>query len=183
MLSGVESRKYPVHFAMAFAAAESRPADGIFFDFHMRENVLVPTRSGGRGVSPRRLVFSLDTMGIGDAAPRAMADATTKALRAARIRPEDVDFVVPHQAGSGIVKLTAMKLEELGIRGEVINGLAKEIGNASSSSVPYALKHSWGRLHGTIACPTAGVGKPGDAAVSQGCVILRATELHQRKAG
>ena len=24
------------------------------------------------------------------------------------------------------------------------------------------------------------VGKPGDAAVSQGCVILRSTELHQR---
>jgi hypothetical protein len=125
-------------------------------------------------------VFSIDMMGIADAAPRAMADVTAKALRIARIRPEDVDFVVPHQAGSGIVRLTAMRLEQIGIRGEVINGLAKEIGNISSSSVPYSLRHTWERLDGTIVCPTAGVGNPGQATVSQGCVILRATELHRQ---
>jgi 3-oxoacyl-[acyl-carrier-protein] synthase-3 len=179
LLAGIDSEKHPVHFELVFATAESRPVDGILFNYHMRENVLVPTPEGGRRFLPRRLVFSIDMMSIGDAAPRAMADATAKALRAAGIRPEDVDFVVPHQAGTGVVKLTAMKLEEIGVRGEVINGLAKEVANVSSSSVPYALKQTRGRLDGTIVCPTAGVGRPGYPTVSQGCVILRATEYHQ----
>ena len=86
-----------------------------------------------------------------------------------------MDFVVPHQAGTGVVRLTAMKLEELGIRGEVINGLTRDVGNISSSSVPYALQQNWDRLHGTIICPTAAVGRPGRAQLSQGCIVLKAT--------
>ena len=117
-------------------------------------------------------------MGIADAAPRAMADATAKALQATGIAPEDVAFVVPHQAGAGIVRLTAMTLDRIGVRGEVINGLTREIGNVSSSSVPYALKQNWWRLSDTIVCPTAGVGGPGQAQVSQGCIILQATKAH-----
>ena len=71
-----------------------------------------------------------------------------------------------------------MRLEGLGVRGEVVNGLTRDVGNVSSSSVPYALKQNWWRLGGTIVCPTAGVGGPGLAQVSQGCVILRATRIH-----
>ncbi len=71
-----------------------------------------------------------------------------------------------------------MKLEEIGVRGEVINGLTSDVGNVSSCSVPYALRKTWNRLQGTIVCPTAGVGHPGDAEVSQGCIILQATEAH-----
>jgi hypothetical protein len=70
-----------------------------------------------------------------------------------------------------------MRLEAVGIRGEVISGWTKDIGNVSSSSVPYALKQVWQRLRGTILCPTAGVGKPGRATVSQGCIILQATAM------
>jgi 3-oxoacyl-[acyl-carrier-protein] synthase III len=178
LLARVDSEQHPVHFALVQATAEKRPVDGVFFDFHWRENVLVPTPDGGRRSLPRRLVFSLNMMGIADAAPRAMADATAAALQSAGISPEEVAFVVPHQAGAGIVRLTAMRLERLGIRGEVVNGLTRDVGNVSSSSVPYALKQNWSRLSGTIVCPTAGVGGPGQAQVSQGCVILQATRTH-----
>ena len=101
------------------------------------------------------------------------------ARTAAQCPPETIRFVVPHQAGTGIVRLTSMKLESLGIRGEIINGLTRAIGNVSSSSIPYALKQSWDRLEGMIACPTAAVGTPGKAEVSQGCVLLESTPHHR----
>ncbi len=107
-----------------------------------------------------------------------MAGSTAKALQAAGIRPEEVQFLVPHQAGTGIVRFTEMKLEEIGICGEVINGLTRDVGNVSSCSIPYALRKTWSRLQGTIVCPTAGVGLPGGAEVSQGCIILQATDAH-----
>lgn len=173
LLGGLESRRYPMQFVLVYAHAERRPAGGVFFDFHLRENVVVPTPDGGRTVEPRRLVFSLDMMGLGDGAPRAMADAAAEALRATDIHPEDVDFVVPHQAGTSVVNLTAMRLEQLGIRAEVVNGLTRNVGNISSSSVPYALQQNWRRLHGTIICPTAAVGRPGSASLTQGCIVLK----------
>ncbi len=174
LLGGAESGRYPSRFTLVYARAERQPTDGVFFNYHLRENVVVPTPEGGRAIEPKRLVFSLDMMGLGDGAPRAMADAAAKALQATNIRPEAVDFVVPHQAGAGVVRLTAMKLEQLGIRGEVINGLTRDVGNISSSSVPYALQQNWGRLHGTIICPTAAVSKPGHASLTQGCIVLKA---------
>lgn len=174
LLGGLNSRRYPTELALVYAAAERQPAEGVFFNYHLRKDVTVPAPDGSRGVEPQRLVFSLDMMGLGDAAPRAMANATAKALQATGIHPEEVDFVVPHQAGTGVVRLTAMRLKELGIRGEIINGLAENVGNISSSSVPYALRQNWGRLYGTIVCPTAAVGNPGHASVTQGCIILKA---------
>jgi 3-oxoacyl-[acyl-carrier-protein] synthase III len=180
LLARSDSTKYPVHFDLLFAGATMQPADAVFFNYHLRENVMVPTPDGGRRIVARRLVFSLDGLGIGDAAPRAMASATAHALRAAKLKPENVRYVVPHQAGSGIVRFAAMKLEQIGIQAEVINGLTSDVGNVSSCSVPYALKKTWQQLDGTIACPTAGVGRPGNAEVSQGCVLLRATDAHRQ---
>jgi 3-oxoacyl-[acyl-carrier-protein] synthase III len=177
MLGGADSRRHPMEFALLYARAERRPSDGAFFDYHLRKNVVVPTIDGGRRVESQRLVFSLDMMGLGDGAPRAMADAAAKALAATQIRPEAVDFVIPHQAGTAVVNLTAMKLEELGIRGEVVNGLTRNVGNISSSSVPYALEQNWHRLQGTIVCPTAAVGRPGSASLTQGCLVLKSTKV------
>jgi 3-oxoacyl-[acyl-carrier-protein] synthase III len=179
LLARTDSRKYPVHFTVLFAGVEKQAAESVFFDFQLRENVLLPTRDGGRTCVPRRLVFSLDGMGIADAAPRAMSNALANSLDVTHIPPGDVRFVVPHQAGTGILRLTAMKLEEIGIRGEVANGLTSSVGNLSSGSIPYALKSLWRRLNGTIACPTAAVGNPGIAEFSQGCILLRATQLHE----
>jgi len=145
----------------------------------LRNNVPLPEANGGTRHADERLVFSLDGMGIADIAPRAMSSAVDRAVRTAGILGEDVRFVVPHQAGSGIVRFTGMKLESLGIRGELINGLTQNVGNISSCSIPFALKKTWQRLSGIVACPTAAVGSPGAAEVSQGCVLLRATRVHE----
>jgi 3-oxoacyl-[acyl-carrier-protein] synthase III len=182
LLSRADSRRHPIHFELISAEAEKQSADGAFFNFHLRENVLLPTRDGGKDHVAQRLVFSLDGMGIADAAPRAMTGALAKALEASGLTPDDIRFVVPHQAGTGIVRLTGMKLEQLGFRGELINGLTRQVGNVSSSSIPYALKATWNRLAGTIACPTAAVGDPGLKEVSQGCILLRTTPHHTRLA-
>jgi 3-oxoacyl-[acyl-carrier-protein] synthase III len=173
------SRKYPVHFDVLYADAEKQPAERPFFDFHWRNNVPLPEANGGTGHVDERLVFSLDGMGIADIAPRAMSSAVDLAVRATGIAGEEVRFVVPHQAGSGIVRFTGMKLESLGICGELINGLTQNVGNISSCSIPFALKKTWQRLSGIVACPTAAVGSPGAAEVSQGCVLLKATLLHE----
>ena len=69
LLSSIDSRKYPVHFKLAFAGAELQAAEGVFFDYHLQENVILPSPEGGRSSVSRRLVFSLDGLGIGDAAP------------------------------------------------------------------------------------------------------------------
>ena len=179
LLARNDSDKYPVHFKLLLAGAGIEPTDGVFFDYHMGENVPVPTADGGRCFVPARRVFSLNGMGIGDAASRAMADVTEKALRIAHIKPEKIRFVIPHQAGKGIVRLVALRLETIGIRGELINGMTRQLGNISSSSVPQAIRSIWNRLDGLILCPTAGVGEPGDATVTRGCVILETTQTHR----
>jgi 3-oxoacyl-[acyl-carrier-protein] synthase III len=143
--------------------------------------VAVPDPNGGTQHAPERLVYSLDGMAIAELAPRAMSAATAKALTAAGLTGEDVNFVVPHQAGTGIVRFTGMKLDELGVRGELVNGLTRRTGNVSACSVPHALKQTWGQLRGLIACPTAAVGSPGRPEVLQGCILLRATPLHERQ--
>jgi 3-oxoacyl-[acyl-carrier-protein] synthase III len=181
LLSRTESQRYPVHFEMLYADARKQAVDAPYFDFHLRQNVPLPKVDGGTDRAAERLVFSLDGMGIADAAPRAMSGAVAQALEATRLRPDDLRFVVPHQAGAGIVRLTGMKLDALGIRAELINGLTRQVGNVSSCSVPYALQQTWNRLNGTIACPTAAVGSPGQAEVSQGCILLRSTPLHERR--
>ncbi|NUQ66595.1 MAG: hypothetical protein HUU20_29380 [Pirellulales bacterium] len=174
VLARADSRKYPIRFALLGAAAETAPVGSVPFDFHWRRDVLVPTRDGRCGRDSQRLSFSLNGMEIGDAAPRAMAGATADLLQETGVGPEEIRFVVPHQAGSGIVRFASMKLEGIGIRAEVVNGLTKDVGNVSSCSIPYALKQAWHFLEGTIACPSAGVGPPGKAAVTQGCILLRA---------
>jgi 3-oxoacyl-[acyl-carrier-protein] synthase III len=179
LLARSDSQRYPLHFRLLHAHADRQPVAKPFFDFHLREDVLAPAVDGGRRHDPRRLVFSLDGMGIAEIAPRAMAGAVADALAATGIRPDDVHFVLPHQAGTGIVRFTAMKVEQLGVRGEVLNGLTMRVGNVSSGSIPYSLKEAWLRLAGTIACPTAAVGPPGACEVSQGCLLLRATPRHE----
>ena len=89
---------------------------------------------------------------------------------------------MPHQAGTGIVRFTGMQLEGLGVRCELVNGLTRRTGNVSACSVPHALKETWSRLKGVVACPTAAVGSPGRPEVLQGCVLLRSTALHDRQA-
>jgi hypothetical protein len=165
------------------ARAIKRPADGAFFQFHLRKNVPLPQKDGGRALAGHRLVYSLDGMGVADTAPRGMAEELDVALKSANIPAGQVRFVVPHQAGAGIVRLATMKIESLGVHGEVVNGLTAEVGNVSSCSIPFALRNQWDRLEGLIACPTAAVGRPGIAEMSQGCILLQSTPHHDRLRG
>ena len=182
LLSPLGSRRHPVHFEILHADAEKQPAERPVFDFEIRPHVPVPRPDGGTTLADERLVYELDGMAIAEIAPRAMSAATARAVAAAGLSGDDVRFVVPHQAGTGIVRFTGMKLEEYGIRGELINGLTRRTGNLSACSVPHALKETWSRLTGVIACPTAAVGSPGRPEVLQGCVLLRATAFHDRQA-
>ena len=181
LLAPVTSRRHPVHFEVIRAAAERVGAERSCFDFHLRDRVPVPTAGGSRLHVDGRLVYSLDGMAIAEIAPRAMSAAVVKSLAAAGLSGNDVDFVVPHQAGAGIVRFTGMKLEELGVRGELVNGLTRRTGNVSACSIPHALREVWSRLSGLVACPTAAVGSPGRAEVLQGCVLLRSTPAHERQ--
>ncbi len=162
--------------------SEQQLAQKSAFDFHVRDHVPVPAPGGGTWHDDDRLVYSLDGMAIAEIAPRAMAAAVAKALGESGLAGGDVNFVVPHQAGTGIVRFTEMQLEGLGIRGELVNGLTRRTGNVSACSVPHVLKETWSRLTGLVACPTAAVGSPGRPEVLQGCVLLRSTALHDRQA-
>jgi len=180
MLAPTTSRRHPVHFEILHADAERQPAERAAFDFHMRSEVVVPVPGGATSIEKERLVWSLDGMMIADIAPRAMSAATAKAIAAVGLAGDDVRFVVPHQAGAGIVRFTGMKLDDHGIRGELVNGLTRRTGNVSACSIPHALHETWSRLSGLVACPTAAVGSPGRAEVLQGCILLRSTPHHDR---
>jgi hypothetical protein len=58
VLARTDSQKYPVHFAILAASAETRPADKVLFDFHCRENVMVPTPDGriAKMATPSRVI-------------------------------------------------------------------------------------------------------------------------------
>lgn len=181
LLAPPAGRRHPVHFEILHAAAEKVPAEKPAFDFHIRRDVPVPTAGGGRDHAAERLVYSIDGMAIAELAPRVMAAAVGDALVAAGLSGDEVDFVVPHQAGMGIVRFLGMQLESLGVRGELVNGLTRRTGNISACSVPHALRETWSRLRGVVACPTAAVGAPGRPEALRGCVLLRATPHHERQ--
>jgi 3-oxoacyl-[acyl-carrier-protein] synthase III len=179
LIARTDSRRYPPRLRILFAGAEKLAADGVYFDFHLRDNVPVPTIDGRHDLSEQRLVFTMNGMGVADTAPRAMASALERALQSTGIAAQDVRYVIPHQAGTGIVRLAAMKFDAKGVRGEVVNGLTTEVGNVSSCSIPYALKRMWNDLHGPVACPTAAVGSPGHPEMSHGCIVLDAGSAQQ----
>jgi len=181
LLATPASRRHPVHFELVHAAAEKVPTDKPAFDFHVRHDLPLPAPDGGRNVAAERLVYSIDGMAIAEIAPRAMSAAVADALAVAGLGGADVDFVVPHQAGAGIVRFLGMQLETHGIGGELVNGLARRTGNVSACSVPHALHTNWSRLHGLVACPTAAVGAPGRPEALRGCVLLRTTPHHDRR--
>jgi len=182
LVAPVTSRRHPVHFEIMHAAADKRPSERPTFDFHVRTAVPVPLPDGGRTQAAARLVYALDGMAIAEIAPRAMAAAVSDALTTTGLTGPEIGFVVPHQAGTGIVRFTGMQLDALDIRAEVVNGLTQRTGNTSACSIPHALKHSWSRLRGVVACPSAAVGSPGRPEVLQGCILLKATPLHERQA-
>lgn len=182
LLSRADSAKYPMHLQLVDADYEKQAVSRAYFDFSQKSDVLSPAADGGRMHDTEKLVFSLDGMGIADTAPRAMANAAFKMAEKHAIEPDEVESIVPHQAGKAIVRLTGMKLEEAGFVATPINGLTENAGNVSSGSVPFALSENWSSLAGRILCPVAAVGAPGKLEVSQGCIYLRGPQTEaQRK--
>lgn len=182
LIARCDSPRFAIRFEIVDAWYRKQPTNKAYFDFTLRKDVLTPTRAGERQLEASRIVFSLDGMGIGNIAPRAMASAAATSLSLNHLDPHAVQFVLPHQAGSGIVRFTQMKLEEAGFTAEVINGMTSDVGNVSSSSVPYSLKKLWSKLHGNILCPVAAVGAPGKREVSHGCLLLRSQSRWESKA-
>ncbi len=179
LLAPLASRRYPAHFELVHADARREKIEKSAFNFERRTNVPIPLPNGGVAHADKRIVYTLDGMAIAETAPRQMSAAVASALEASNLSGTDVDYVVPHQAGTGIVRFTGMKLEEYGIGGELINGLTERAGNVSACSVPFALRETWDRLSGIIACPTAAVGSPGKPEVLRGCVLLKSTPYHE----
>ncbi|MFN3189607.1 MAG: 3-oxoacyl-[acyl-carrier-protein] synthase III C-terminal domain-containing protein [Aureliella sp.] len=173
MLRRMDCGKLQPRFELCDAQYERKEVSRSFFDFEQVAHGMQPTPDGEPSSVEQKVVFKLDGMGIADTAPRAMASAAESICKLNYVEPADVDWVVPHQAGSGIVRLTGMKLEQSGFRVDPINGLTGNCGNVSSGSVPMALAENWDKLRGIIACPVAAVGAPGKPEVSQGCILLR----------
>ncbi len=179
LISRVDSQKYPVHFELLHANVDRVETNRPFFDFAHRTEAPVPTLGGGTSIESERIVFSLDGMAIADAASRAMAASASEMLDVLNLNANEVEHLIPHQAGVAIVRLAEMKLRDSGFTGEVTNGLTCDIGNVSSASIPYAISKKWHELSGTIFCPIASVSRPGTSAVAKGCIALRSTANHQ----
>lgn len=178
LIARTDSQTHPVHFDLLDARVDHYPTNRPFFKFQRKEQVPAPNRDGGRTIESHRFVFSLDGMGIADIAPRAMAASAAEMVRDTGRRPEEIQHILPHQAGFAIVRLTEMKLRDEGFTGDVINGMTHDVGNVSSGSIPFTLSKMWDDLHGEVVCPIASVGPPGKNRVAQGCIALRSTALH-----
>ena len=178
LIARTDSQTHPVHFELLDARVDHHPTNRPFFKFQRKEQVPAPNRDGGRTIESHRFVFSLDGMGIADIAPRAMAASAAEMVRETGRRPEEIQHILPHQAGFAIVRLTEMKLRDEGFTGDVINGMTHDVGNVSSGSIPFTLSKMWDDLHGEVVCPIASVGPPGKNRVAQGCIALRSTALH-----
>ena len=97
-----------------------------------------------------------------------LASTAEAALDKAGLSPQDVDWIVPHQANIRIIQGTAKKM---GLPMEKVVVTVQDHGNTSAASIPLAL--SVGRDRGQI--------KPGDLIVAEaiggglawGAVVLR----------
>jgi 3-oxoacyl-[acyl-carrier-protein] synthase-3 len=97
-----------------------------------------------------------------------LAKTAHAALDRAGLGPEDVDWIVPHQANLRIIKATAQKM---GLSMDKVVVTVQDHGNTSAASIPLAL--SVGKARGQI--------KPGDLVVTEaiggglawGSVVLR----------
>ena len=174
MVTRTDNSDYPVRYQILDAQVMKKRVSNSLFDFCRVNNARVVTESGGHSLESSRLVFSLAGIAIAEAASRGMAEAAASCLSENGLSTRDVRAIVPHQAGTGIVRLAALKLQDIGFTTTpVANGLTKKVGNISSCSVPFALKREWNNLQGNILCPVAAVGRPGKKEISQGCILLR----------
>jgi 3-oxoacyl-[acyl-carrier-protein] synthase-3 len=84
-------------------------------------------------------------------AVRSMVDAIKHSLKQAKLRPEEIDFLVPHQANVRIIDAIAERLH-MGRDQVCIN--VQNYGNTSAASIPIALDEARrdGRVHEGSTC-------------------------------
>jgi 3-oxoacyl-[acyl-carrier-protein] synthase-3 len=84
-------------------------------------------------------------------AVRTMVDAAKQSLKKARLRPEDIDFLIPHQANVRIIDAIAERMH-MGREKVCIN--VQNYGNTSAASIPIAMDEARrdGRIHEGSTC-------------------------------
>lgn len=97
-----------------------------------------------------------------------LAATATKAMERADVTPQDVDWIVPHQANIRIIQGTAKKL---GLPMEKVVVTVQDHGNTSAASIPLAL--SVGRDRGQIQDGDLIVTEAIGGGLAWGAVVLR----------
>jgi len=87
-------------------------------------------------VDQRQQFIKMEGREVFKHAVRTMVDAARHSLRQAKLHPEDIDFLIPHQANVRIIDAIAERMHMP--REKIIVNL-QEYGNTSSASIPIAL--------------------------------------------
>ena len=143
---------------------ESTPGDGqlLAWDLGLDGSArgILKTEIGGTIEMDGREVFKR--------AVRAMVDSSMRTLERAKVRPEEIKLVVPHQANIRIIQAAC---DRLGIARERAAIVLHKTGNTSSASIPLALVDAIdkGRLEDGDLVLLTGFG----AGMTWGSVLLR----------
>lgn len=169
----------PYYFRIVHACATDEIAakEGQCFRLEMKKDVLEPNGDGERRV-PEKLCMWMNGMGVAEQAPRIMYDqiaAYVKEPVQPIVQPVDI---VPHQAGLRICEFLQRMLDSnvgtLWLTTLQGDPFTKNLGNITSSSLPYALSCLWRQLRGCVICPTAGVDLLGRNIMTGGILVLHA---------
>lgn len=143
---------------------ESTPGDGQLLGWDLgldgSARGILKTEIGGTIEMDGREVFKR--------AVRAMVDSSMRTLERAKVRPEEIKLVVPHQANIRIIQAAC---DRLGIARERAAIVLHKTGNTSSASIPLALVDAIdkGRLEDGDLVLLTGFG----AGMTWGSVLLR----------
>lgn len=173
LITRVDNPQLKPRYELVAAMTGIKDVPDINFGHAWKNDVLVPTEEGGEIRDAERFCFWIDGDIIYKHAPRIMAETASEALDSFGIRPDEPNYLIPHQAGEGIGRWFERYRTEHGISGEIINGHCAHSGNVTSSSLPYTFAENWDYPKGLVVCPTAGVGNPGEPIMSCGCAVFR----------
>ncbi|MFG0284091.1 MAG: beta-ketoacyl-ACP synthase III [Phycisphaerales bacterium JB039] len=114
---------------------------GVWTDSSQRDLIEIPAGGSRKPASPETIgrhehYLRLDGQRVFRQAVRRMVEAAHAALDATGLAPQDVSWVIPHQANERIITAVA---EQLGIPAPQVVLDVAETGNTSAASVPIAL--------------------------------------------
>jgi 3-oxoacyl-[acyl-carrier-protein] synthase-3 len=80
-------------------------------------------------------------------AVKRMGEAALEALKLARLKKEDIDYFIPHQANIRIIEATGRRLK---VPPEKVYSNIHKYGNVSVASIPIGLHELWEEGKGNI---------------------------------